>query len=232
MTPRLACSVLVAVLLAGCEVVPSASWQIVTRTFDSAPSATQSQARPDVRFEYLQLDRGASSLRLVLGYRSLLALTAPGRVAPIQEHWYSGDRELLVLRDGRLEQALGMAIEWRSSQAPAQPDWDALLASPRPLQWQRRRDEMPGYRYGLVDEIESRRVDPTSAAIPDVSGLGEGLVWVQEDVRSPLADGRIWQHRQWFALAREGERWRVRWSRQCLAPDWCLDLKTLDRAPS
>lgn len=228
---RLACSVLAALPLAACEVVPSASWQVVGSML-STSAATPPSIAPDARFEYLQLNRGASSLQLVLGYRSLLPVTPSQPVVPIQEHWYSGDRELLVLRDGRIEQALGMAIEWRSSRAPTQPDWDRLLASFQPWPWQRHRDEMPGYLYGVVDEVVSRRVDPMVAAVPIVEGLDAGLVWVQEDVRSPRADGQIWTHRQWFALDRRDERWMVRWSRQCLGPDWCLDLTPLPRLPS
>lgn len=211
---RLTVPMVAAVLLSACQVTPGPGWDIIARL--SGPGVQQPQ-HPDL--EFMRLSRSGSVAYLALGYRE-------GAV----EHWYSADRIVLRLDDGRIAQWLGAPVEWRAAALQQRPTWSRLAQAGEPLTWQRRHDEMPGYRYGVIDEIESHRVHAGPVGVPDLNVVpGQTLVWVREEVRSTLVDGSAWTHDQWFALAGQADRWQVLWSRQCVAPEWCFEIQPLPR---
>ncbi|PXW93640.1 group 4 capsule polysaccharide lipoprotein GfcB/YjbF [Sphaerotilus hippei] len=222
-----------ALTLTGCQVTPSPTWQTV-QSFARWPGRADPPPVLNPDYEYLALTLRASTVYLALGYRSesVVPAVAPSGTPVVLEHWYSARRELLALEDGRLHQVVGAPVEWRAQRVTGRPSWSALVEpGAAPVAWTRSRDEMPAYRYGVVDLIRTRRIDPAKDPMPDevpadlARGVTSEVVWVHDDVRSTRADGQPWRHAQWFALTQAQGRWRVLWSHQCLGPDWCVQLR-------
>ena len=162
--------------------------------------------------EYLQVSLNGRDSAMALGYRRLQGLD-------VHEHWYSGQREMLHLMNGRIVEVQGMTHEVRrlSSQAPT---WRDLAESKKPLVWSRSKDLMPGYRYGQVEYIISQWVVPTRQEAALVSKPAQ---WFIEQIKSKTADGREWLYNETFAVLNNP----VIYSEQCVAPDLCLTLRPL-----
>lgn len=125
---------------------------------------------PDPRFEYLRLVTGGRTLYLARGNWE-----DHHRVSV----WYSASGEVLRFRDGRLVGATGLFIEWRAVRLPTLPSWDELANQSIPYTWQRERDVMPGYRYGVVDHLTLQRVAPPTRS--DLTGIpATSLIWFKE----------------------------------------------------
>lgn len=129
------------------------------------------------------------------------------------EVWYSGEREVLRLRHGRVVGAVGMATEWLGVRLNAAP---ALSADLAPTVYSRERDVGPGYRYGIREQIQSRRIQaPARTAL--LGQAADSLVWVEESIKwgSDLPPSR-------YALRQDAGKWQVVYSETCLAPDLCF----------
>lgn len=126
----------------------------------------------DRRFRYLRVSHDAGVSILVLGF---LDRDANGPI----EVWYSFDGELIRLQHGRVMAVTGLKPEWRSVGLPRLPAWSELGAVQTEHTWQRRRDVMPGYRYGVRDQLTVRRVPPPSGTA--LSGVeANSLQWFDE----------------------------------------------------
>ena len=117
------------------------------------------------------------------------------------------------MQAGRRVGTAGVPVEWREVRLPAPlPAWDAIGAGTR---YERRRDEMPGYRIGLVD-----RVDVVPAPRPRATELqGEdpaALRWFEERTEGePSALAR-------YALRVTPDGLLPVYGEQCLGPRFCL----------
>lgn len=131
------------------------------------------------------------------------------------EQWFSGEGEMLELRDGRVHRALGMTSEIRRTQA-APPAWQALSEAPKAIAWQRERDVMPGYQQ-RQEKITTRK-----ARAPRSNAFG-GASWVEEEVSTQRLNGQAWRYTERFAV--QGQQ--VLYSEQCVSPSLCLKLKPL-----
>ena len=162
--------------------------------------------------EYLKVSLQGRSSAMALGYRRTDG-------AYTHEHWYSGQREMLHLMNGRILEVQGMTHEVRR-QSDKTPNWHDLAESKRPLVWSRNKDLMPGYRYGQVEYIISQWVQPTKqeAALVD-----KPAQWFIEQIKSKTADGREWLYNETYAVFDN----KVIYSEQCVAPDLCLTLRPL-----
>ncbi len=216
-------ALLLALLLSGCQVTPGVGWGVIQhwQRMGSAPELPEAQLDP--RFEFLQMKLGDSPA----------AYLALGKRVGASESWYSADPLLVVLEDGRLGPFAGAAVEWRAVRQAGRPDWERLLRRNSTQRWQRQRDEMPGYRFGLTDEIETRRValaDLPAELMPvheRLQASHRGLQWVSDLVSTTDAEGRHVDWTQWFAVVERAGRWQVAWSRQCLRPDWCSTFRPI-----
>lgn len=146
---------------------------------------------------------------LALGYRTVNGID-------VEEHWYSGTGEMLVLRNGRLSQVMGMTKEMRRTSREG-PSWSQLEASYSPLTWMRKRDVQPGYRYG-VDEYVTSEIRQIKLSDQD-----QTQTWAFERVSSKSADGREWRYLERFQL----DKGVVVFSEQCVSPKMCFKLKPL-----
>lgn len=165
--------------------------------------------------EYLQVSLDGRHAAMALGYRQVKGLD-------VHEHWYSGQREMLHLANGRIVEVQGMTHEVRK-QSDKVPSWQELTESKRPLVWSRTKDLMPGYRYGQVEYIISQWVEPTAK---EAALVNQPAQWFIEQVKSKTTDGREWLYNETYAVVNR----QVVYSQQCVAPEVCLTLRPLEMA--
>ena len=185
-------------------------------------SVDGSRLKPD--HTYLQIDSN--------GQRSFVVL------ASVDDHpdgpvevYFGGQRQVLRLQNGRVVGAVGYTSEWRNVSLKNVPSWTAVKNAPQPLTLQRVRDVMPGYRYGIHDQVTLRSIaTPQKGTLLRVAPAG--LSWFQEDnqamsnvpsnglmtparVEAPLPPAR-------YAVAFASSTATVIYAEQCLAPDLCF----------
>lgn len=136
--------------------------------------------------------------------------------------WTNAQGESLRIQEGRLIGAVGLPTEWRTVVLPKLPTWPEIAASSGPYRWVRSRDVMPGYRFGIREDLVVRTIPP-----PERSALRavdpKTLVWFEERVERPPT---VHASRE---AALPPARYAVRmstqtvlYSEQCLAPDLCI----------
>jgi len=189
---------------------------LVTDQFRDRPDPTLGVAlNPD--FRYLRVEvAGRPPALLVLGY---LDAHADGEI----EVWYTAEHEVIKTQNGRIVGTFGLETDWRAVRLlPALPPWAGEQAGP--VQFQRLRDQMPGYRYSMTEQVESsswpgvppQGVSKVLVTVPrEWKWFREVVVGGTEPVRLPPA---------WFARGRWGGRDTVVYSEQCLSPDLCMRL--------
>jgi hypothetical protein len=149
---------------------------------------------------------------LVLGY------VEPHPQGPI-EVWYSAQRAVIKLQRGRLVGAVGLKTEWRRVALPELPDWSELVASAQPYPWTRRRDVMPGYRYGVLDRLTLRQVSaPARSRLVGIDP--ETLLWFEETAAREADGERLPPAR--YALDPRATGEAVVYGEACLAQDLCF----------
>ena len=169
----------------------------------------------DVRWDRLSDERDYLLLR-VQGRDAVMALGERLGPGP-DEHWFSAQREWLHLRGGRIQAVGGMTNEWRGQKAQP-PAWAQVDAGP--VRWERTRDVMPHYRFGVRDGVLTQAVAaPASGWHPQAQPQADWR-WYQDEVSSTDAAGQPWVFRQLFAVSQG----RVVYSEQCIAPQWCFQM--------
>lgn len=130
------------------------------------------RAQFDPVFHYLRVETGESVI--------FMASDTPGiDAADVIGVWYSAGREVLRFQNGRLVAAVGMGAEWRNVVLPDLPAWSELARVMQPVKWTRIRDVMPGYRYGVRDELVLQRISPPAEnRLKAVDA--RALVWFEE----------------------------------------------------
>jgi hypothetical protein len=166
-------------------------------------------------FEYLLIEIDGRKTAMVLGAREVLSQQGQ---AQVHERWYSGQREMVHMVNGRLQTAVGLTVEWRQ-QRSSPPAWESLAQLGSSLTWTRELDVMPGYRFGQTDHVQTR----VSSAPKGAPILPSGVLWFSDWVRSPQALGGDWVFAQHFAL----HQGKVVYSEQCLAPTVCFKFQPL-----
>jgi len=194
-------------LLAGCADSTNAFLQTFQQAWGGAPSADDVALDP--RYRYLRVTLEGRAVVLALGF-----VDAHPR-GPV-EVWYSVEREVLRLQNGRLAGISGVPTEWREVQLPDLPLWSSLARAGKPLPWVRVRDVMPGYRYGVRDALVLSVVPaPPASALLGIDP--QRLVWFEESAEShPAGMEQLPPAR----YAVEGET--VVYGEQCIAPNKCF----------
>ena len=104
-------------LLAGCQSDLGGALQTLNTALMGADQPTGE--RLDPRFRYLRVTAGKQVAFLALGY---VYTDSHGPV----EVWYSADREVIRLQNGRVVGAAGTLTEWRQVRMPVLPAWREL----------------------------------------------------------------------------------------------------------
>lgn len=167
------------------------------------PSVTAT-LNPDIRYLRVQID--GRIILLALGYID----THP--LGPI-EVWYSAKGEVMRLQNGHLISMTGTRIEWRSSTLSAMPVWPTETALP--TTYTRSRDVMPGYRFGVVDQLSLRVID-TPAQSRLVTITPRTLRWFEA-----LEDQGLLPPARFAVLKFLGQD-KVIYGEQCISAAVCL----------
>lgn len=187
---------------------------IVATARRTASPGGESDGSPklDPRFQYIRSVSGGRVAYLALGN------VEPATAGPINV-WYSGDREVLKLQQGRLVGAAGLSHEWRNVRFDDLPSWDHLLKSDEERLYARYRDVMPGYRSGVEDRLSIRRI-----ALPKRTALrgmpAESLTWFQEQQVGSAADMAL--PPAIYGVEVKNGAAEVVYGEQCIAKELCF----------
>ena len=169
------------------------------------PKATEPSTttlNPSIR--YLRVTIGGRVNLLALGYIDAHPL------GPI-EVWYSARGEVLRMQLGHVVGLTGADIDWREVRLSNLFPWPAGDTST--TSYTRIRDVMPGYRFGVVDQLQLRSIDaPDRSHL--IALLAQNLKWYEaREARGALPAAR-------FALSTSPHS--VVYGEQCIAPTLCL----------
>lgn len=183
------------------------------RTDSTADSIT---LKPELR--YLRVVAAGRTALMVLGYLE------PSPTGPV-ETWYSNAGEVLKLQAGRVVGTVGLPVDWRSVRYSGLPSWAEMATRPV-AEFERRRDEMPGYRYGIAETVVIRQVRAPADA--RLSGVPAGeLLWFEETVAGP---GRQRPSARYGLRSRDGTV-AVVYGEQCFTPDQCMSWQAWPAQP-
>jgi group 4 capsule polysaccharide lipoprotein GfcB/YjbF len=195
----------------GCATSTDAIVQTMQSALGRGRGVEDAKLNPD--FRYLRVIIGGRVVLLALGY---LDKHPQGTI----EVWYSAEREVVRLQNGRLVGAAGLTTEWRNVVLPDFPDWSALASGGAPFRWSRTRDVMPGYRYGLRDSLALHVVSPPPTSA--LQGLDpKELIWFEERLADEALPKRALPAAR-YAVQLAGKEAIVVYGEQCLAPQTCF----------
>lgn len=163
---------LAAALLAGCTETGASFVESLRQAWhrDAGAAVDAAELNPGYRYLRLTHERGVALLLLNFEDRH------PNGAVEI---WYSADAQVFRLQNGRLGGNTGLLPEWRSVTLPKLPPWSELARRTEPLRWERIRDVMPGYRFGVRDSLVLYRIPaPRSSALVGVDPAS--LQWFEE----------------------------------------------------
>lgn len=168
--------------------------------------AAVAKAPLDPAFQYLLVTVGGKSFLMTRGGVE----TASGGLV---ELWYTGDREVIRMQNGRIIAASGTPIEWSDVRLSVQPAWSGIAG---PTHIERRRDVMPGYRFGLEDALTVAPIaTPSHSAF--YGQLPGDLHWFKEVSAGPYA---LPSSR--YAVRFDGGHTEVIYGEQCLSESLCF----------
>lgn len=189
-------------------------------TVSAIRGAGSSAPQLNPNFRYIRVTLQGRSVFLALGNEDK-------HVNGLVEVFYSANREVLRLQNGRVAGATGLTTEWRAVLLDEAPKWREVIGSAKPQQWVRVRDVMPGYRYGVRDQLELRPAQP----VQNVALQGfdpQRLAWFEERVipATYAASGNVSSEFSLptarYAVAVLNGQETVVYGEQCLAPDLCF----------
>lgn len=166
----------------------------------------------DPAYRYLRITTAGNTTFILLGD---IDKQPDGSV----EVYYSSTGETLRFINGRLAGATGLITEWRKVVFATPPAWTAVTEG-KVLEWNRVRDVMPGYRYGLEERLAIRRIStPQKSSLVGIPP--ESLIWFEERIisRSPNGDNLPPSR---YAVSFAGKQESVVYGEQCLSPQLCL----------
>ena len=199
-----------AALLAGCASTDPVM-QTLQAVFQRDAGVEGAKLNPD--FRYLRVTIAGRTALLVLGYEE------KDPRGPI-EVWYSAEREVLKLQQGRVIGVIGTTTEWRNVRLPELPAWSALARESAPRRWVRTRDVMPGYRYGLREALlVGPAPTPERSALRDLDA--RSLAWFEERLETPIPGEKALPPAR-YAVRIAGGKETVVYGEQCLAPELCF----------
>ena len=214
-------AVLTAVVLGGCaskSLLSEVTSSLIEQQFGSSDDALSS-VKLNPAYQYLRVQAvGQPAALLVLGY---VDAHPDGDI----EVWYSASHEVIKTQNGRIVATAGLVTDWTLARyLKAPPSWNDQLS--HDATFTRVRDEMPGYRFNLADQLVQSRLTEGLPAISLPSSLpatvAARFVWVRE---AQVGATPILLPPAWYALERVDGRYHVAYSYQCLSQALCLNLQ-------
>jgi hypothetical protein len=215
---------LVALGLAGCAAGGSPIVQSIQAFVNTGGTGVAKDAipdTPDIRFSYLRVQvAGHPPGLMVLGY------VDPNPAGPI-EVWYSANRETLRLQNGRVISTTGTVQDWAAVQyAPAPPAWPDVTQAG--TTFTRQRDAMPGYRFGIREQIKVQALSalpPVALPVSLPTDKAANYRWYRESVQPQTGQTTPLLPDAWFAWGKHRGVEQIVYSEQCMSPDFCLKLQ-------
>jgi hypothetical protein len=193
-------------LLVGCSSVSRGSVETIRLAFRRAtvdPTPASVAASP-----YFQLQVNAPTGQAIL----ILAKVEDGRLG-----WYGGQHDIVFTRDGLLVKTVGLSENLDSElSSDNSPFRQGLQHVGSTVEYTRRVDWSPGYRYGIELKV---RLEPKGIETIDILGQARKLRRFDESV-TVISTGQHMENRYWVDPA-DGFIWR---SRQYVTPGFSLEL--------
>lgn len=213
---------MVTAALGGCAAGPGSTYGTYSDVLVGALRSSDEVDLPPARFnpgyKYLRVQaQGQPAAYLVLGY---VDAHPQGDI----EVWYSANREVLKTQNGRIVGTAGLETDWRAVRfTTAPPPWTGPLTPGG--EYQRLRDQMPGYRYTITDwlKLAAWRGPPPAIGLPALVQADQvrGWSWFSETTLSSTGE---MLPPAWFAWGMHRGLATVVYSEQCLALRYCLKL--------
>jgi hypothetical protein len=168
------------------------------------------------QYRYLRATLDGRPFLLILGYVDQDA--AAGEAVDV---WYTGQGEVLKLKDGRLVGITGTQSDWLAVRHSVLPTWSAaaVLDDSAAISYVRTRDLKAAYQFGMQEQVTLKRIPaPLLSAI--AGQPSNDLVWLEERYVS----GTDLPPSQ-FAVRQGARGSRVVYSWQCLSAQMCLSLQ-------
>jgi hypothetical protein len=193
-------------LLAGCSSVSRGSLEsirLAVRGEKVQPTAESVAATP-----YFQLQVNAPGGEAIL----ILASVEQGR-----QGWYGSGHDIVFTRDGLVVKTVGLAQNLDDSSFPSGNPFQAgLQRLQAPVDYTRRMDFSPGYRYGVIVQAH---LEPKSIEDVEILGTVHRLRRIDEELSAPGVGMHVTNH-YWVDPA-DGFIWK---SKQYVAPGFPLEL--------
>lgn len=157
-----------AIVLTGCTSTSDATWVAAKRMLPQASEPLPQNLNP--KFQYLRVQTGDRAAMLALGASDEHPM---GRI----DHWYSHEAEVLKLQNGRIVGTGGLTT-----------NWVAVKIAATAAGYERVRDVMPGYRFGIKETITVRPLALPQGVLPAEIKVGalakpdraKALQWEEE----------------------------------------------------
>jgi len=193
-------------LLAGCSSVSRGSLESVrlaVRGETVHPTAASVAATP-----YFQLQVNAPGGEAIL----ILASVKQGQLG-----WYGGGHDIVFTRDGLVVKTVGLAQNLDDSAFPSGNPFQAgLQRLDGPVDYTRRMDFSPGYRYGVVMQAH---LEPRALEDIEILGTVHRLRRIDEELSAPGMGMHMTNH--YWIDPDDGFIWK---SKQYVAPGFPLEL--------
>jgi hypothetical protein len=166
-----------------------------------------SHANPKIRYLRGQV-LGHPPAFLVLGY---IESDPHGGI----EVWYSATGEVIKIQNGRIVATAGLAVDWRRVQ----------ISTIHAHSFERMRDVMPGYQFGVQDIVNTRPwqgLPATKLPTTLTESKARSYTWVRESIHSTTGEALP---PAWFAWGQYEGMPAVVYSEQCLTATFCLTLQ-------
>ncbi len=205
----------------GCASSSAPLFEVLSLVRLGVDPALQAKFEPSAlnpKFRYLKaIVEDRAPVLLVLGYLD------PHPAGDI-EVWYSAQREVVKIQNGRIVSTAGLTLDWRSTTFPiAPPTWTEVRADG--VDYVRARDEMPSGRYSVTEQVHLNRlltppqINLSESMSPDQVG---SYVWFSETYD---ADDGKQVPPAWFAVDLHRQTASVAYSEQCLSATLCMKLQ-------
>ncbi|MEZ2295915.1 YjbF family lipoprotein [Variovorax sp. RCC_210] len=175
------------------------------------PEAAEPKFNPN--FRYLKTTVNGRAIYMVLGY---VDKRADGQV----EVWYSSAGEVIKLLNGHLAGTTGLSVDWREVRFSSLPSWQGDAA--KSTSYSRERDLMPGYRFGVRDDVVRTPIAPPKNSALSATAAGP-LQWYEERSVSRPANLSLPAAR--FAVSAASGTPQVVYSEQCISSDLCMSFE-------
>ncbi|MGJ7558784.1 YjbF family lipoprotein [Variovorax sp. RB2P76] len=192
------------------------------RLLYSGGSADAHEPKFNPGYRYLKTTINGRAIYMVLGY---LDKRAEGPV----EVWYSSAGEVIKLVNGHLAGTTGLRVDWREVRFLSLPSFQgdagntaAGASGAQTQRYARERDLMPGYRFGVRDDVIRTPIAPPKDIALSATAAAT-LQWYEERSVSRPANLSLPAAR--FAVSVASGAPQVVYSEQCISSDLCMSFE-------